>query len=54
MLSTTVQWIIVAFVGLLIIAAIVYFGSDLGDGGGGGNHSGLAPASAIVAADPAA
>ena len=46
LLTPTVQWILVTLVGLLIIAAIVYFGSDLGDGGGG-DHSGLAPASVV-------
>lgn len=47
LLTPTVQWILVTLVGLLILAAIVYFGSDLGDGGGGVNHSGLAPASVV-------
>lgn len=43
LLTPTVQWILVALLGLMIVAAIVYFGSDLGSGGGGGDHSGLAP-----------
>ncbi len=54
LLTPTVQWILVTLVGLLIIAAIVYFGSDLGDGGGGGNHTGLAPATVVEHAATAA
>jgi len=51
LLTPMVQWILVILVGMAIVAAIFYFGSDLGSGGGGGNHSGLAPtdvASALV------
>lgn len=47
LLTPTVQWILVTLVGLLVIAAIIYFGSDLGDGGGGVDHSGLSPASVV-------
>jgi len=47
LLTPAVQWILVTLVGLLIIAAIIYFGSDLGDGGGGVDQSGRAPAADI-------
>ena len=41
LLTPTVQWILVALLGLMVVAAIIYFGSDIGSGGGGGDHSGL-------------
>ncbi len=50
-LSPTIQWILVAIVGLLVIAAIIYFGSDFGDGGTTVTQSGLAP---IAVFDPTA
>lgn len=43
LLTPTVQWILVVLVGLLVMAVIFYFGSDLGSGGGGGDDSTFAP-----------
>jgi hypothetical protein len=37
-ISPTMEWIIAGIVLMLVIAAIVYFGADLG--GGGGGHGG--------------
>ena len=53
LLTPTLQWILVTLVGLLVIAAIIYFGSDLGDGGGGGDQSGPAPTSIVEYASAA-
>ena len=53
--TPTIQWILVVIAGLAVVGAIIYFGSDIGDGGGDGgvNHSGLAPAG-VVAESPSA
>jgi len=47
--TPTIQWILVVIAGLAVLGAIIYFGSDIGDGGGdeGVNHSGLAPAAVV-------
>ena len=50
-LTPVIQWILVAIAGIAVLVAIIYFGSDIGDGGGGVNHSGLAPV-AVVEGDP--
>ena len=42
-LTPTIQWILAAIAGLAIFGAIVYFGSDVGDGG-----SGLAPVAVVT------
>jgi hypothetical protein len=47
LLTPTIQWILVTLVGVLVIAAIIYFGSDFGDGGGGITQSGLAPIAVV-------
>ena len=47
MFTPTIQWMLVMIVGLALLGAIIYFGSDIGDGGGGVNHSGLAPAALV-------
>ncbi len=51
LLTPTIQWILVVLFGLLVIAAIIYFGSDFGDGGSGVTQSGLA---AIAVVEPTA
>ena len=51
--TPTIQWILVVIAGLAIVGAIIYFGSDFGDGGGGVDQNGLAPA-AVIAASPSA
>lgn len=45
-LTPTIQWILAAIAGLAILGAIIYFGSDIGDGGGA--HSGLAPMATVT------
>ena len=52
--TPTIQWILVAVAGLAILGAVIYFGSDIGDGGGGVNNSGLAPAALVDRAPTAA
>ena len=47
-LTPTIQWILVVIAGLAVVGAIIYFGSDLSDGGGGVDHSGLAPTAVVT------
>jgi hypothetical protein len=45
-LTPTIQWILVTIAGLAVVGAIIYFGSDIGDGGG--DHSGYAPVAVVT------
>jgi len=46
--TPTIQWILVAIAAFAVVAAIIYVGSDISDGGGGVDHSGLAPVGAVT------
>lgn len=54
LVPTTMQWVLVVIVGLLIFAAIAYFGSDVGDDLGGGDQVGTSAPSMLVSSDPLA
>ena len=45
--TPTIQWILVAIAGLLVIGAIIYFASDSGSGGDDTNQRGLAPLAVV-------
>ncbi len=53
-LTPTIQWILVALAGLVVLAAVIYFASDIGDGGGGVDDSGLAPVAVLTESESAA
>jgi len=46
LLTPTIQWILAAIAGLAIVGAIIYFGSDIGDGDAG--DRGIAPGAVVT------